>query len=118
MIINSSELRAAGFKLRELLPPELEAAARAGARTASWRAWAQRDFCWTWMMTTSFHSDASDKFCIYMCNGMCIHVLCESMCMGNLRSEQLLCGSLKTAMKTHMFALSRTPPGYCPGPGS
>ena len=33
MIINSSELRAAGFKLRELLPPELEAAARGSART-------------------------------------------------------------------------------------
>lgn len=33
MIINSSELRAAGFKLRELLPVELEAAARAGVRT-------------------------------------------------------------------------------------
>ena len=33
MIINSSELRAAGFSLRELLPPELEAAARGGMRT-------------------------------------------------------------------------------------
>ena len=28
MIINSSELRAAGFTLREVFPPELEAAAR------------------------------------------------------------------------------------------
>ena len=28
MIINSSELRAAGFTLREMLPPELETAAR------------------------------------------------------------------------------------------
>ena len=33
MIINSSELRAAGFKLRELLPAQLEAAARAGRCT-------------------------------------------------------------------------------------
>jgi hypothetical protein len=29
MLINSSELRAAGFKLKEVLPPALEAAARA-----------------------------------------------------------------------------------------
>ena len=28
MIINSSELRGAGFNLKEVLPPELEAAAR------------------------------------------------------------------------------------------
>ena len=33
MIMNSSELRAAGFKLKELLPPELEEAARGGMRT-------------------------------------------------------------------------------------
>ena len=33
MIINSSELRVAGFKLKELLPPELEQAARGGTRT-------------------------------------------------------------------------------------
>ena len=38
MIINSSELRAAGFKLKEVLPPQvlppaLEAAARGGLRT-------------------------------------------------------------------------------------
>ena len=33
MILNSSELRAAGFKLKDLLPPELEASARAGKRT-------------------------------------------------------------------------------------
>ena len=30
MIINSSELRGAGFNLKEVLPPELEAAARGG----------------------------------------------------------------------------------------
>ena len=33
MIINSSELRGAGFNLKEVLPPELEAAARGGKRT-------------------------------------------------------------------------------------
>ena len=33
MLINSSELRAAGFKLKEVLPPALEAAARGGMRT-------------------------------------------------------------------------------------
>jgi hypothetical protein len=33
MIINSSELRAAGFKLKEVLPPELKSAARGGMRT-------------------------------------------------------------------------------------
>ena len=33
MLVNSSELRAAGFKLKELLPPELEAAARNGRCT-------------------------------------------------------------------------------------
>ena len=33
MLVNSSELRAAGFKLKELLPPELEAAARSGRCT-------------------------------------------------------------------------------------
>ena len=32
-ILNSSELRAAGFKLEERLPPELEAVARTGRRT-------------------------------------------------------------------------------------
>ena len=30
MLINSSELRAAGFKLKEVLPPQLKAAVRAG----------------------------------------------------------------------------------------
>ena len=33
MIVNSSELRAAGFKLQERLPPQLEAVARTGKRT-------------------------------------------------------------------------------------
>ena len=33
MLINSSELRAAGFKLKEVLPPALKAAARGGFRT-------------------------------------------------------------------------------------
>jgi hypothetical protein len=33
MMINSSELRAAGFKLRDMLPPALEAAARGGLQT-------------------------------------------------------------------------------------
>ena len=33
MIIKSSELRAAGFKLKEVLPPAIEAAARGGLRT-------------------------------------------------------------------------------------
>jgi len=32
MIINSSELRGAGFNLKEVLPAELEAAARGGRR--------------------------------------------------------------------------------------
>jgi hypothetical protein len=32
MLINSSELRAAGFKLKEVLPPALEAAARVRTR--------------------------------------------------------------------------------------
>ncbi len=34
MLINSSELRAAGFKLREVLPPALEAVARVRTRGA------------------------------------------------------------------------------------
>ena len=33
MIINSSELRGAGFNLQEVIPPELESAARLGRRT-------------------------------------------------------------------------------------
>ena len=33
MIINSSELRGAGFNLQEVIPPALEAAARSGRRT-------------------------------------------------------------------------------------
>ena len=33
MLINSSELRAAGFKLKEVLPPTLEEASRGGMRT-------------------------------------------------------------------------------------
>jgi len=35
MLINSSELRAAGFKLKEVLPLHLQAAVRAGMRTGS-----------------------------------------------------------------------------------
>ena len=34
MLINSSELRAAGFKLKEVLPPALEAAVRVRTRGA------------------------------------------------------------------------------------
>ena len=34
MLINSSELRAAGFKLKEVLPPTLETAARVLTRGA------------------------------------------------------------------------------------
>ena len=38
MMVNSSELRAAGFKLKEVLPPELEQAARTRTRGAGlWR---------------------------------------------------------------------------------
>ena len=33
MIINSNQLRAAGFKLNKVIPPQLEAAARSGMRT-------------------------------------------------------------------------------------
>jgi hypothetical protein len=33
MIINSSELRGAGFNLQEVIPPELESAVRLGRRT-------------------------------------------------------------------------------------
>jgi hypothetical protein len=33
MLINSSELRAAGFKLKEVFPPALEAAGGAGLRS-------------------------------------------------------------------------------------
>ena len=33
IVINSNELRAAGFKLKEVLPPALEATARGGFRT-------------------------------------------------------------------------------------
>jgi hypothetical protein len=33
MIINSSELRGAGFNLQEVIPPELESATRLGRRT-------------------------------------------------------------------------------------
>ena len=35
MLINSSELRAAGFKLREVFPPALEAAARVHTRSGT-----------------------------------------------------------------------------------
>jgi hypothetical protein len=33
MLMNTSELRAAGYKLKEVLPPALEPAARGGLRT-------------------------------------------------------------------------------------
>jgi hypothetical protein len=33
MVVNSSELRATGFDLREVIPLQLEAAARVGQRT-------------------------------------------------------------------------------------
>jgi len=35
MIINSSELRGAGFNIQEVIPPALEAVARSGRRTRS-----------------------------------------------------------------------------------
>jgi hypothetical protein len=35
MIINSSELRGAGFNLQEVIPPALEVVARSGRRTRS-----------------------------------------------------------------------------------
>ena len=38
MLSNSSELRAAGFKLKEVLPPALEAAARVRTRGAELRS--------------------------------------------------------------------------------
>jgi hypothetical protein len=38
MLINSSELRAAGFKLKEVLPPSLEAAACVRTRGAGLRS--------------------------------------------------------------------------------
>ena len=38
VLINSSELRAAGFKLKEVLPPALEAAARVRTRGAGLRS--------------------------------------------------------------------------------
>ena len=38
ILINSSELRAAGFKLKEVLPPALEAAARVRTRGAGLRS--------------------------------------------------------------------------------
>ena len=36
MIINSSELRVAGFTLREVFPPELETAARCRSTRGAW----------------------------------------------------------------------------------
>ncbi len=38
MLINSTELRAAGFKLKEVLPPSLEAVARVRTRGAGLRS--------------------------------------------------------------------------------
>ncbi len=38
MLINSSELRAAGFKLKEVLPPALETASRVRTRGAGLRS--------------------------------------------------------------------------------
>ena len=54
MIINSNQLRAAGFKLNKVIPPQLEAAARSSMRTrgagvllvcASFGVWGQKGLC-------------------------------------------------------------------------
>ncbi len=51
MIINSIQLRAAGFNLDKVIPPQLEAAARsgmhtlgAGLRELGVRKWSEREF--------------------------------------------------------------------------
>ena len=75
MMINSSELRADGFKLKEVFPPALEAAARGGLRTRGTGLWSLEDiffvsgwlhgpgpvclFC-QWMITLNSGHDVSE----------------------------------------------------------
>jgi hypothetical protein len=69
MIINSSELRAAGFKLKEVLPTELETAQRlhvvaCGHEDRDYealRAWALKVLFCQWMMTQNSSDDVSEQ---------------------------------------------------------
>jgi hypothetical protein len=65
MIVNSSELRAAGFDLREVLPLQLEAAARGARRSAArpssrFTAWVPGGMYSPWITTTSSGHDVSE----------------------------------------------------------
>ena len=62
MLINSSELRAAGFKLKEVLPQALEAAARAREERDCevLRVWVLKGLFCQWMMTLNSGHDVSE----------------------------------------------------------
>ena len=65
MLIDSSELRAAGFKLKEVLSPSLEAVARGGMRTRgaglrSLEVMGPKGLFCQWMMTVNSGHDASE----------------------------------------------------------
>ena len=65
MLINSSELRAAGFKLKEVLPPTLETAARGhcGHEDRDFevlRSWTLKGLFCKWMTTLNSGHDVSE----------------------------------------------------------
>ena len=60
-----SELRAAGFKLKEVLPSALETAVRGGLRTRGrdyedLRSWVLKGLFFQWMMTLNSGHDVSE----------------------------------------------------------
>jgi hypothetical protein len=65
MLINSSELSAAGFKLKEVLPPALEPAGRVRTRGAGLRevlrVWVLNGLFCQWMMTLNSGHDVSES---------------------------------------------------------
>ena len=58
MIVNSSELRTAGFDLREVIPLQLEAAARGGP--SRFTAWVPGGMYSPWITTMSSGHDVSE----------------------------------------------------------
>ena len=67
MLINSSELRAAGFKLKEVIPPALESQLHVVASGHEerdcevLRSWALKSLFCQWMMTLNSGHDVSEK---------------------------------------------------------
>jgi len=69
MIINSSELRAAGFALREVflqkLRPQRAVVARAAWGYATFRGWFTNLSCYQWMMALSLGHDVIECIFVY-----------------------------------------------------